>query len=394
MSFKDLANRMSDRFDTVGIAKTLTIAQDPNYIHTGNFMLNALLSGSPLKGLPDNKSILFAGESGTGKSFLCMNIAANAQREGYNIIYIDTEGAIDNKALSGFGIDLDKVLLTKLTLVEDVKQFLVTFIDDVKKQRAKKINPDNSKYMVILDSLGMLSTNSVIENALAGKEKANMAKPKLIKEMVLAINTDLGNLSIPLLITNHIMVDIGSFIPQFSMPGGKTVYYAPSVILSLSRAKLKDDKSDPKSETGVIVSMNIQKSRFSPKGKKAKIHIHFTKGFNPYIGLHEYFSWENCGISKGNILSEKDYNKLSDVQKTNVFKFEIEGKLAYFMPKNTARKFIVKHLGEALTIQEILEDRADDVFTPELLDQLNAVIEPEFTFGNSSREINIEDFED
>ena len=391
MSFKDLADRMSGKFDTVGIAKTLTIAQEPNYIHSGNFMLNALLSGSPLKGLADNKTILFAGESGTGKSFLCMNLAANAQREGYNIIYIDTEGAIDNKALRGFGIDLDKVLLTKLTLVEEVKQFLVTFIDDVKKQRAKK---DETKYMVILDSLGMLSTNSVIENALAGKEKVNMTKPKLIKEMILAINTILGNLSIPLLITNHIMVDIGSFIPQFSMPGGKTVYYAPDVILSLSRAKLKDDKTDPKSETGVIVSMNIQKSRFSPKGKKAKIHIHFTKGFNPYVGLHEYFSWENCGVAKGNILNEKNYNKLTVSQKAKVSEFEIDGELAYFMPKDTARKFIVKHLGEALTIQEILEDRADDVFTPELLDQLNAVIEPEFTFGDDSNSIIMEEFED
>ena len=70
---------------------------DPtDWISTGNFALNYLISGDFHKGVPLGKVTVLAGESGSGKSFIAAgNLVRAAQEQGIYVILIDSENALD-----------------------------------------------------------------------------------------------------------------------------------------------------------------------------------------------------------------------------------------------------------------------------------------------------------
>jgi len=62
---------------------------DPtDWISTGNYALNYLISGDFNKGVPLGKVTVFAGESGAGKSFICSgNLVRHAQQQGIFVVF-------------------------------------------------------------------------------------------------------------------------------------------------------------------------------------------------------------------------------------------------------------------------------------------------------------------
>ena len=175
------------------------------YISTGIYILNALLSKSILKGgIPTNRFTIFAGPYQTGKSYICLNTVRNAQKDGYSVIYIDTEFAIENNDFDMFGIDTsdpNKFLLIRSNKVENLKMFLAQLLDELKKQKEK--GEDVSKTIFVIDSLGALASKKEIEDAIKGNDKQDMSRAKATKSMLRIIIDDLGYLGIPLLATNH-----------------------------------------------------------------------------------------------------------------------------------------------------------------------------------------------
>ena len=175
------------------------------FIDTGIYVFNALLSKSILKGgVSKNRITIFAGPPSCGKSYLCYNIARNAQKEGYNVMYIDTEFSIEKEELQKFGIDIsdERFKLIRSNKVEDLKVFLTKLLDDIKKLKSE--GEDVGKFLFILDSIGQLASAKEIEDALEGKNKADMSRAKAIKSLFRIINSDLGYLDIPLICTNHV----------------------------------------------------------------------------------------------------------------------------------------------------------------------------------------------
>jgi len=176
-----------------------------NYISTGIYILNALLSKSILNGgIASNRFTIFAGPTQTGKSYICLNTVRNAQKEGYNVIYIDTEFAIENPDFDMFGIDTsdpNKFILIRSNKVENLKIFLAQLLDELKKFKEK--GEDVSKTMFVIDSLGALASKKEIEDAIKGNDKQDMSRAKATKSMLRIIIDDLGYLGIPLLATNH-----------------------------------------------------------------------------------------------------------------------------------------------------------------------------------------------
>lgn len=177
--------------------------------------------------------------------------------------------------------------------------------------------------------------------------------------------------------------------------------YNSSVTVELSAAKLEDklnDKaaaekvgSESGTKTGVLVTAKPVKSRFC-RPFKVKFQIPYWKAPNPYAGLEQFLCWENSGICKGNVLSEKEYQKLSEGDKKKVYPFEFEGETRYCLPKDTARGIVVKHLGAAVPVLEFFTDK---VFTREFLEYLNDnVIKPMFALPDQSSFEDIKDIED
>jgi len=176
-----------------------------HYISTGIHILDALLSKSILHGgVPNNRITIFAGDPQTGKSYILYGIGRNAQKEGYHVLLIDTEFSVELQELQEFGLDTseDGLTLMRTNKVEDLKIFLTQFLSNIKEQRAKGEDP--GKTIILLDSIGQLASDKEIEDAKEGKMKTDMTRAKAIKSLFRIISSDLGNLEIPMVCTNHV----------------------------------------------------------------------------------------------------------------------------------------------------------------------------------------------
>jgi len=357
-SFLDLDKELSkiSGFETGSILAENTFSEVDEWIPTGNYLLNAQLSGSLFGGIPNTRSLGLMGDPGTGKSFVCLNVAREAQKKGYDVVYCDTEGAIDKTTADKFGIDPYKVRYQPIKTVTEFQTFVSNLIGLVKKA---KDNGNNPKIMLILDSLGMLSTDKELADAVAGKNAADMgAKAKELRKLFRVITLDLTAARIPLICTNHVYTG-GGYIPTKESSGGDGSIFAMSVISFLSKAQLKEGNSTTK--TGIIVTSNLRKSRFTIP-ELVKFHISFMNGMNPYVGLQDFISWDACGIGRGKLEEVKG----KDGQKEMVF-----------TPSESPQaRWAVKHLGKTITSSQLF---SPEVFTEEVLRQLDEkVIKPHF----------------
>jgi RecA/RadA recombinase len=348
------------------------------FIPTGNFLLNAQMSGSLRGGYPNARSLGIGGDSGTGKTFLCLNAIKNAQNMDYAVFYVDTEGALDKKDFVNFGINMDMLSYKRIGIISEVKFYIYDII------KMKEENPD-LKIMIIVDSLTHLETNKEIEDIAKGSNAQDMGlRAKELRQLFKSMTLDLSNLKIPLIFTSHTYSSMDKYNPK-AMSGGSGPLYSASVVMMLSKGTLKaeDDVSasggDAKEKTGVKVRSTTDKNRLA-KPEKIEIHISFHKGMNPYVGLQDYLSWDNCGVERGNKLTEKEFAKLKGAESEACSPFEVDGEKFYFLPKSAARNFIIKFNGDIVPWREIFTDR---VFTDAVIDELDKnVIQPKFKYSS------------
>jgi RecA/RadA recombinase len=346
------------------------------WIDTGNYHLNAVFSGDLFGGIPNNRTICLAGESGTGKTFLMLNMCRELQAKGYYVIYYDTEGAVDIDNIQNFGVDPDRFDHQPMS---DLAKFRTSITTLCKKMmEAKEKGFKTPKIAICLDSLGMLATTKEIDDAQSGNTAADMTRAKMVRSLFRIITSDLTGLGIPFLFTNHTYASTGMF-PTINLSGGGGLVYSASVILALSKAQIKEGTV----QTGIIVSVKTLKNRFG-KPIPIKFHIRWDRGMNPYIGMEEYIDWETCGIQKGNIINQKDYDKLSEKDQASARPFQVEGETKYFVGKETARNFIVKHLGRGVSPYELF---TAEVFNHDVLSQINdKKIKAKFSYGIDANE--------
>jgi hypothetical protein len=101
---------------------------------------------------------------------------------------------------------------------------------------------------------------------------------------------------------------------------------------------------------------------------------------NPYIGLQDYLSWENCGVERGNKITDKEYQKLKPAEQQICKPFEVNGEKLWFLPKERALNYIIRHSGDVVPWREVFTSR---VFTSEVIDELDQnVIKPMFKYSS------------
>ncbi len=358
-SFASLDKELSkiSGFETGSLLENNSFSEVDEWIPTGNYLLNAQISGSLFGGVPNTRSFGVMGDPGTGKSFFCLNVVREAQKIGYNVIYCDTEGAIDKSSAIKFGIDSANIRYQPIQTVSQFQTFTSNVIDLVKKAKSKGENP---KILLVLDSLGMLSTDKELADAMKGHNAADMgAKAKELRKLFRVITLDLTAAKIPLICTNHVYAG-GGYVPTKESSGGDGPIFAMSVVAFLSKAQLKDGSG---TKTGIIVTSTLKKSRFTIP-EQVKFHISFSHGMNPYVGLQDYVSWEACGIERGKFEEVKDP---VTGKKENVFK-----------PNASSTRWGVRHLGKTVASTELFTEK---VFTREVLEQLDEnVIKDKFKF--------------
>jgi RecA/RadA recombinase len=346
------------------------------WIPTGNYALNCQISGSLFKGLPSNRIIGISGPSGTGKTYLALNMAREAQKIGYHILYFDTEFAIDENHVSKFGIDSSEFTLIPEDVIHNVKHQIVEIFEAMKD--AIKVKKDPGKFMIIIDSIGNLKTAKEDSDSKSGDHKRDMTRPSEIKSLFRTITVPSGKLNVPILFVNHTYTDTTAYVPTDKIAGGSGVQYNPSVNIILSKAKLKEETKESKevnmTQTGIIVTSKLEKSRFT-RPVPIKFHINFFSGMNKYIYLETFVKWEICGIQKGTLTKKVIKKPVLDDNGEQIIsrgkpKFEeIETDEIEFVPDENAKTYAVRHLGKNIkTAKELL---TKEVFTEEVLKALD-----------------------
>ena len=217
-SFDELDKSMS-KIDPLGSVMTEnTFSKIDEWIGTGNYMLNAQIGGSIFKGTPNSRSVVFSGKTGTGKTFLILNLVREAQKLGYFPIYGDSEAAVDEDLLVKFGIDPARVRYQPLKTVLQTRHFIANLCATLKEK--KKAGFEVPKIAMIIDSIGNLATDKEIADSLSGSDKRDMTKQQNLKSIFRVITTDLAELKIPLWVSNHVYDVIGGYFPSTVQSGG------------------------------------------------------------------------------------------------------------------------------------------------------------------------------
>ena len=247
---------------------------------TGSYSLNALLGADIFKG-PPVTIIGLAGDPSTGKTFFAVCLAKLFLDTHPNsvVIYYESEQALFKQMMVARGIDPRRIVLVD---VETVQQFRSKIMNAIKKI-AEEENPP--KVMMILDSLGMLSTTKEVTDMEAGKETKDMTRPGLIRGAFRAFTKKLGKLEIPMIVTNHTYDVIGNMFVTKEMGGGGGLKFAASCIVHLSKAQDAEGTGADKEIKGAIITCKLMKGRFSKEKKKVKVRITFENGLDRYYGL-------------------------------------------------------------------------------------------------------------
>lgn len=358
------------------IAKSVSIniekeVKERTFISTGVYLLDAALSAKMLGGgIATSRITGLIGESGAGKSFIAYSICKSAQKDGYSVIYIDTEESLDLEDCPKFGIDnsLEKFRLIRSNKVEDVNILLTQLLDDLKEQ--KLAGYELPKLLIVLDSIGMMSSNKEKNDLLSGNIKQDMTRAKSLNALFRSINGDLGFLEIPMVCCNHSYLSQDLF-PKEVAKGGMGLVYSASVLGFLSKSKLKTGQEDDMDlgASGISVLFKTQKNRLA-KPKKIRFDINFSSGLNPYSGLDAFFQpqfFDTIGIAKGKMEVDK-----------------ITGEML-FTPGGA--KWYVRHLGKSVSTKQLL---TSDVITQEVLKAMEPIVNDYFRF-KSIEEMNESD---
>ena len=258
------------------------IDESETYVDTGSYIFNGLVSGSIFGGVSGNKITAIAGESSTGKTFFSLAIVKNFLDSNPTgmCIYFDTEAAVNKSLLADRGLDLDRLVVMKVVTVEEFRSKALRTVDRYLKDPVE----DRQPLMFVLDSLGMLSTEKEITDALNDKQVRDMTKSQLIKGAFRMLTLKLGKAKIPMIVTNHTYDAIASYVPAKEMGGGSGLKYAASTIIYLSKKKEKDGTEI----VGNIIKAKTHKSRLSKENKDVEIRLYYDeRGLDRYYGLLE-----------------------------------------------------------------------------------------------------------
>ena len=307
-------------------------------IDTGSYIFNGLVSGSIFGGVSSSRITAIAGESSTGKTYFSLAVVKNFldnNPDGY-CLYFDTEAAVNKGLLESRGVDLSRLVVVNVVTIEEFRSKALRAVDIYLKSPEEERKP----CMFVLDSLGMLSTEKEIRDALDDKQVRDMTKSQLVKGAFRMLTLKLGQANIPLIVTNHTYDVIGSYVPTKEMGGGSGLKYAASTIIYLSKKKEKDQKE----VIGNIIKAKTHKSRLSKENKEVNIRLYYdARGLDRYYGLLEL-------------------GEIGGMWKNVAGRYEMNGKKIY--------------------AKEILKNPTE-YFTDDIMEQLDNIAKEHFSYGTN-----------
>ena len=275
---KDIIKETGNEYASL-VSEGVEAGDVDSFIDTGSYVFNALLGGSIYNGIPANKITALAGESATGKTFFVLGICKHFldKNPDGGVIFFESESAVTKELIEDRKIDSKRMVIMPVTTVQEFRHQAITVLDKYNSQDPS----DRKPLLLILDSLGMLSTTKEMEDTAEGKETRDMTRAQIVKAAFRVLTLKLGKAKVPLIITNHTYDVVGSMFPKKEMGGGSGLKYAASSIVYLSRRKEKDGTEI----IGNIIHCKNYKSRLTRENALVDVRLTYDKGLDRYYGL-------------------------------------------------------------------------------------------------------------
>ena len=331
---KEIVKEIGDEYTQIAS----DIDETERFIDTGSYVFNGLISGSIFGGVSSNRITAIAGESSTGKTYFSLAVVKNfldTNPDGY-CLYFDTEAAVNKGLLESRGVDTSRLVVVNVVTIEEFRSKALRAIDIY----LKKDEEERKPCMFVLDSLGMLSTEKEITDALNDKQVRDMTKSQLVKGAFRMLTLKLGQANVPLIVTNHTYDVIGAYVPTKEMGGGSGLKYAASTIVYLSKKKEKDGKE----VIGNIIKAKTHKSRLTKENHQVEVRLYYDeRGLDRYYGLLEL-------------------GEIGGMWKNVAGRYEINGKKLY--------------------AKQILAN-TEEYFTEEVMQKLDTIAKEYFSYGTN-----------
>ena len=240
----------------------------PTPVPMANVALSGRLDGGLVPGL-----LMLAGPSKHFKSAFALLMAAAYQKKYPDavILFYDSEFGTPQSYFESFGVDLDRVIHTPITDVEQLKFDIMQQLDNIDKK---------DRVCVVVDSIGNLASKKEVDDAMDGKSVADMSRAKQMKSLFRMVTPHLNLKDIPLICVNHTYKEIGLY-PKDVVSGGTGAYYSADAIWIIGR---QQEKVGTEIE-GYHFIINIEKSRHVREKSKIPITVTFDGGISKWSGL-------------------------------------------------------------------------------------------------------------
>ena len=253
------------------------------WIPTGSRWLDAIICKGHLAGIPVGKISEIAGLEATGKSFMAAQVAGNAQKMGIDVVYFDSESAIDPSFLERAGCDLNRLMYVQAESVEFVLETI------------EELLATGNKWLFIWDSLALTPSISDVEGDF-NPQSSMAVKPRILSKGMAKLTLPIADNNATLLVLNQLKTNMAARTPAEAMttpyftPGGKAMAYAYSlrVWLTARKAKASFITDDNGYRIGSEVKVKLEKSRFGTAGRTCNFKILWG---DEAIGVQDEESW-------------------------------------------------------------------------------------------------------
>lgn len=290
--YKDIFDELAKLNPDSSILSQSPLSVVDNWIDTGNYALNAIMSGSVYGGAPQGRITGFSGPPACGKTLIINKIIGNAQKklDQFAVIW-DSEVAVDEASAKSVGCDTSRIRHMPVESIEECRNQISKFLDRL------LANKQEGKFIIAIDSIGNLASQKELDDAAAGKTAVDMGlRAKAIKSMMRTLTYKCAKSKTALLFSNHVYDDPAAMFPSLvkNQGGGKGPSYLASLLIQLSHKTQKAEKGHEGEEQvaraeriGATLNAMTVKNRFVPPFLRTDMYLNFRTGLDKYSGLLE-----------------------------------------------------------------------------------------------------------